>query len=73
VGFYNQLLSLVEKQRNTPGCPFESKLLTALVSRPRKGRAGDVEDQQPKARNHMSELMRIVGVQSRSNNIESKK
>jgi hypothetical protein len=71
VGFYNQLLSLVEKQRNTPGCPFESKLLTALVSRPRKGRAGDVEDQQPKARNHMSELMRIVGVQSRSNKIES--
>jgi hypothetical protein len=71
VGLYNELLSLVEKQRNAPGCPSERELLTALVSRPRKGRAGDVEDQQPKARNHMSELMRIVGVQSRSNNIES--
>jgi hypothetical protein len=71
VGFYNELLSLVEKQGNTPGCLFKSKLLTALVSRQRKGRAGDVEDQKPKARNQMSELMRIVGVQSRSNNIES--
>ena len=62
VGFYNELLGLVEKQRNTPGCPFERKLLTALISRPRKGRAGEEEDQQPKARNHKSELMRIVGV-----------
>jgi hypothetical protein len=62
VGFYNELLGLVEKQRNAPGCPFERKLLTALISRPRKGRAGEEEDQQPKARNHMSELMRIVGV-----------
>jgi hypothetical protein len=62
VGFYNELLSLVEKQRNTPGCQFERNLLTALVSRPRTGRARDTEDQQPKARNHISELMRIVGV-----------
>jgi hypothetical protein len=62
VEFYNELLSLVKKQRNTPGCPFECKLLTALISRPRKEISGDVEDQQPKARNHMSELMRIVGV-----------
>jgi hypothetical protein len=62
VGFYNELLSLVENQRNNPGCPFERKLLTALISRPRAGRASDGEDQQPKARNHVSELMRIVGV-----------
>jgi hypothetical protein len=62
VRFYNESLSLVEEQRNTPGCPFECKLLTVLVSRPRKGRAGDADDQQPKARNQMRELMRIVGV-----------
>ena len=60
VGFYNELLSLVEKQRNTSGCPFECNLLIALVSKPRTGRASDTDDQQPRARNHMSELMRIV-------------
>jgi hypothetical protein len=62
VGFYNDLLSLVEKQRNRPGCHFERNLLTALISKQRTGRASDAEDQQTKARNHMSELMRIVGV-----------
>ena len=49
---------------------FEQNLLTALVSRPRTGRAGDAEDQQPRARNHVNELMRIVGVQGRTNNLE---
>jgi hypothetical protein len=63
VGFYNELLSLVENQRNNHGCPFERNLLlTALILRPRTGRASNAEDQQPKARNHVSELMRIVGV-----------
>jgi hypothetical protein len=62
VGFYNESLGLVEKQRSNPGCRFEQNLLTALVSRPRTGRAGDAEDQQPRARNHVNELMRIVGV-----------
>jgi hypothetical protein len=60
--FYNELLSLVENQRNQPGCTFEHKLLTALASTPRRGRANDAESQPPKARNHVSELMRIVGV-----------
>jgi hypothetical protein len=57
VGFYNKLLSLVENQRNNPGCPFERNLFTALILRPRTGRESDAEDQQPKARNHVSELM----------------
>jgi hypothetical protein len=60
--FYNELLGLVENQRNCPGCNFESKLLTALASKPRRGRATDAESHPPKARNHVSELMRIVGV-----------
>jgi hypothetical protein len=60
--FYNELLSLVEKQRNHPGCTFERNLLTALATKPRTGRANDAESQPPKARNDVSELMRIVGV-----------
>jgi hypothetical protein len=43
-------------------CPFERNLLTALILRRRTGRPSDAEDQQPEARNHVSELMRIVGV-----------
>jgi hypothetical protein len=62
VEFYNEMMGLVEKQRSNPGCRFEQNLLTALVSRPRTGRAGDAEDQQPRARNQVSELLRIVGV-----------
>jgi hypothetical protein len=62
VGFYNELLSLLDIQRNNPGCPFERNLLTALVSKPRTGRTSDGEEQQPKARNRVRELLRIVGV-----------
>jgi hypothetical protein len=60
--FYNDLLSLVEEQRARPGCTFELNLLTALATKPKKERANDGESQPPKVRNHVSELMQIVGV-----------
>jgi hypothetical protein len=60
--FYNALLGLVETQRGNPGCTFERRLLAALATKPRTGRANDTEIQPPQARNHMSELMQIVGV-----------
>jgi hypothetical protein len=62
VEFYNDLLSLVERQRARPGCTFERDLLTALATKPKRGRANSSESQPPKARNHVSELMQIVGV-----------
>jgi hypothetical protein len=43
-------------------CPFEHNLFTALILRPRTGGPSNAEDQQPKARNHVSELIRIVEV-----------
>jgi hypothetical protein len=61
VEFYNELLGLVEKQRGHPGCTFERDLLTALTTRPKKGRTNGA-DIPPKARNHVSVLMKIVGV-----------
>lgn len=60
--FYNELLGMVEKQRDRPGCTFERDLLTALAIKPSRGRAHDRESQPPKARNHVSELMQLVGV-----------
>ena len=60
--YYNQLLTLVELQRERPGCTFEKDLLTALASKPRNMRARNEGRQQPKARNHMSQLMEMVGV-----------
>jgi hypothetical protein len=46
----------------SPGCTFERNLWTFLATKLRRGRANDAESQPPKARNHVSELMRIVGV-----------
>jgi hypothetical protein len=60
--FYNDLLALVEKQRGHPGCTFEHDLLVALSKKKRKGRGIDTENQPPRVRNQVDELMRIVGV-----------
>jgi hypothetical protein len=61
VEFYNELLELVGKQSERPGCTFERDLLTALALKPARGRS-DTESQAPKVRNRVSELMQIVGV-----------
>jgi hypothetical protein len=61
VEFYNELLSLVEQQRDHPGCTFECDLLATLATRPKKGRMKNGE-RPPNARNHVSALMEFVGV-----------
>ena len=60
--FYNQLLDLVEFQRQRAGCSFERVLLTALATKPRYRGAAEREIDPPKARNHLDHLMEIVGV-----------
>ena len=59
---YNDLLTLVEQQRGRRGCTFEYDLLVALSTKRKKGRGSSDENQPPRVRNHMDELMRIVGV-----------
>jgi hypothetical protein len=59
---YNAILGLVEKQRERRGCTFEYDLLVALSKKKKKGRGTSEESQPPRVRNHMDELMRIVGV-----------
>ena len=59
---YNDLLGLVEKQRARRGCTFEYDLLVVLSTKRKKGRHTSDENQPPRVRNHMDELMRIVGV-----------
>ena len=61
--FYNQLLGLVEKQRDRRGCTFEMDLLHALAAKPRTSGANPAGGSVPeKARNHMNVLMELVGV-----------
>jgi hypothetical protein len=59
---YNDLLGLVEKQRGRTGCTFEYDLLVALSTKQKKRRGNGAESQPPRVRNHMDELMQIVGV-----------
>jgi hypothetical protein len=62
MAFYNDLLALVKKQREQPGCTFERDLLVVLSKRRSKGRENNAENQPPRVSNQVHELMQIVGV-----------
>jgi hypothetical protein len=59
--FYNNVLSLIKKQRDQIGCPFERKLLDRLKNRPtRGGRRGGDANEAPRVDNGLDELMESV-------------
>ena len=60
--FYNDLLDLVEEQRNRPGCTFEEVLLTTMATKPRDRGAAQGTDNPATARNHMNLLVQMIGI-----------
>ena len=60
--FFNDLLVLIKKERNCPGCVFERNLLETFAKKPKKGRRSGAEADAPRASDELSMLMPIVGV-----------
>jgi hypothetical protein len=58
--FYNDVLSLINTQREQIGCPFERNLLERLKSKAKKGRRREEANLAPRVENGLDDLMASV-------------